>query len=341
MTADPTPATLATTATKKMNLFTAINDAMRIALETDPTAVVFGEDVQFGGVFRCTQHLCDQFGPDRVFNTPLSENGIAGMAIGYASMGGTAVAECQFADYIYPMLDQIVNEMAKFRYRSGNQWNCGGVTIRAPCGAVGHGGHYHSQSPEAYLTHTPGLCVVMPRSPRTAKGLLLQSIRSPDPVIFLEPKALYRASVEDVPTGDYEIPLSQAEIVREGTDVTVVGWGGQLLVLEKACDMAYEQRGITCELIDLQTLLPWDADTVERSVNKTGKLVVSHEAPLTSGFGAEVVASIQERCFWSLQAPIRRVCGYDTPFPLVFERYYVPDALKNYEAIVSVVEAAK
>jgi hypothetical protein len=173
---------------QEMNLFTAINDAMSIALRTDDSAIVFGEDVAFGGVFRCSQGLRDQFGPDRVFNTPLSENGIAGFAIGYASMGGTAIGEIQFADYIFPAMDQIVNEMAKFRYRSGNQWNCGGVTLRTPCGAVGHGGHYHSQSPEAYLAHTPGLVVVMPRGPKAAKGLLLSAIRSPDPVIFLEPK---------------------------------------------------------------------------------------------------------------------------------------------------------
>jgi len=155
--------------TERMNLFTAVNNAMAIALRTDESAVVFGEDVAFGGVFRCTQTLREQFGEDRVFNTPLSENGIAGFAIGYASMGGTAIGEIQFADYIFPAFDQIVNEMAKFRYRSGNQWNCGGVTLRSPCGAVGHGGHYHSQSPEAYLAHTPGLVVVMPRGPKAAK----------------------------------------------------------------------------------------------------------------------------------------------------------------------------
>ena len=242
---------------------------------------------------------------------------------------------------IFPAFDQIVNELAKFRYRSGNQWNASGVTLRAPCGAVGHGGHYHSQSPEAYLAHTPGITVVMPRSPRTAKGLLLSSIRSPDPVIFLEPKALYRASVEEVPTGDYELPLQQADIVHEGTDVTVVGWGGQLRVLESACQMAKEKHGISTELIDLQTIVPWDIDTVEASVRKTGKLIVSHEAPVTCGFGSEVAATIQERCFWNLEAPIQRVCGYDTPFPLAFEKVYVPDDLKNLEAILKVMEAAR
>lgn len=324
-----------------MNLFTAINDAMSIAMQTDPSAIVFGEDVAFGGVFRASQGLREKYGNDRVFNTPLSENGIAGFAIGYAASGGTAIGEIQFADYIFPAFDQIVNEMAKFRYRSGNQWNAGGVTLRAPCGAVGHGGHYHSQSPEAYLAHTPGLVVVMPRGPKTGKGLLLASIRSKDPVVFLEPKALYRAAVEEVPVGDFELELGKADIMREGSDVTVVGWGGQLRVLETACNLAKEQYGISCELIDLQTILPWDKETVEKSVRKTGKLIVSHEAPITCGFGAEVVASMQERCFWNLEAPIQRVCGYDTPFPLVFEKYYIPDELKNLEAIRSVVDWSK
>jgi 2-oxoisovalerate dehydrogenase E1 component beta subunit len=326
--------TTAATATERMNMFTAINNAMAIAMRTDDTAVVFGEDVAFGGVFRCTQNLREEFGPARVFNTPLSENGIAGFAIGYASCNNaTAIGEIQFADYIFPAFDQIVNEMAKFRYRSGNQWNCGGVTLRSPCGAVGHGGLYHSQSPEAYLAHTPGLVVVMPRGPKEAKGLLLSSIRSKDPVVFLEPKALYRAAVEDVPTEDYELLLGRAEILQEGTDMTVVGWGGHLRVLRAACDMAFEQDGIRCELIDLQTIVPWDVDTIVDSVRKTGRCLVSHEAPVTCGFGAELVATVQEHCFYSLESPIQRVCGYDTPFPLVFEKYYMPDALKNYEAI--------
>jgi 2-oxoisovalerate dehydrogenase E1 component beta subunit len=325
-----------------MNMFTAVNNALHIALQTDASAIVFGQDVAFGGVFRCSQNLRSTFGADRVFNTPLSEVGIAGLAIGYAAAvnGGRAIAEIQFADYIFPALDQICNELAKFRYRSGNQWEAGGVTIRAPYGAVGHGGHYHSQSPEAYLAHTPGLTVVMPRSPVTAKGLLLASIRSPDPVIFLEPKALYRAAVESVPTGDYEIPLRTAEILQRGTDVTVVGWGGHLRVLQAACDMATLEHGISCELIDLQTIVPWDTATVIQSVTKTGKLVVSHEAPLTAGFGAEIVATIQRACFWSLQAPIQRVCGYDTPFPLVHEKLYLPDERKNLQAIVQCVRDA-
>lgn len=320
------------TSTQRMNLFSAINDAMRVAMQTDPTAIVFGEDVGFGGVFRCSVGLQEEFGPHRVFNTPLCEQGIAGFAIGYASMGKTAIAEIQFADYIFPAFDQLVNEAAKFRYRSGNQFNCGGLTVRAPCGAVGHGALYHSQSPEAYFCHTPGLRVVVPSSPADAKGLLLSSIRCPDPVIFFEPKALYRAAVEEVPVGDYEVPLGVARILQAGSDVTLVGWGGQMGVLQKASALAAEQ-GISCELIDLRSLLPWDRETVTRSVSKTGRLVVSHEAPITGGFAAEIAATVQNDCFLSLEAPIQRICGYDTPFPLAFERLYVPDAHKVLEAI--------
>jgi len=323
--------------TKRMNLFTAINDAMRVAMQTDESAIVFGEDVGFGGVFRCSVGLQEEFGKGRVFNTPLCEQGIAGFAIGYASMGKTAIAEIQFADYIFPAFDQLVNEAAKFRYRSGNQFNCGGLTIRAPCGAVGHGALYHSQSPEAYFCHTPGLRVVMPSTPSDAKGLLLASIRCPDPVIFLEPKALYRAAVEEVPVGDFEVPLGVANVVSSGSDVTVVGWGGQMLVLQRACALA-AQAGISCELIDLRSLLPWDVETVTNSVSKTGRLVVSHEAPITGGFAAEITATVQSECFLSLEAPIQRVCGYDTPFPLAFEKLYVPDAHKVFEAIKLAVE---
>ena len=229
-----------------------------------------------------------------------------------------------------------MNEAAKYRYRSGNEFDVGGLTFRTPCGAVGHGGHYHSQSPEGYFAHTPGLKVVMARSPITAKGLLLASIRDPNPVVFFEPKALYRAAVEDVPVGDFEIPLGTAEIMRPGTDVTIVTWGPQCRVLENACDMA-EGLGISCELIDLRTIYPWDKETIINSVQKTGRCIISHEAPKTAGFAAEISASIQEECFLQLEAPIVRVCGYDTPFPLVFEKFYVPDALKNLEAIKETV----
>ena len=317
---------------KRMNLFTAINDAMAVAMEADPTAVVFGEDVAFGGVFRASMGLRERFGGARVFNTPLAEQGIAGFAIGYAAMGRTAIAEIQFADYIFPAFDQIVNEAAKYRYRSGGQFNVGSLTIRAPYGAVGHGGLYHSQSPEAYFAHTPGLKVVVARSPATAKGLLLACVRDPNPCIFFEPKALYRAAVEDVPEGDYTLPLGKAEVVRSGSDITLVGWGAQTHVLLKAATAAAAD-GVSAEVIDLRTVMPWDVDTVVASVKRTGRAIVSHEAPITAGLGAEIAATIADRAFLSLEAPVARVCGYDTPFPLAFEKLYLPDSLKVLEAI--------
>lgn len=323
--------------TKRMNMFTALNDGIRIALKTDPLAVVFGEDVAFGGVFRVTVDLKDEFGGDRVFNTPLTEQGIAGFGIGLASQGHTAIAEIQFADYIFPAFDQIVNEAAKYRYRSGNEFNVGKLTIRAPYGSVGHGALYHSQSPEAYFTHTPGLKVVIPRNPYQAKGLLLSCIRDSNPCIFFEPKALYRSSVGDVPVGDYMIPLGKADIIKQGNDVTIIGYGAQMNILQQAVDMAERELKITCELIDLRTLLPWDQETVINSVNKTGKCLISHEAPLTSGFGAEIAATIQHECFYSLEAPVKRVTGYDTPFPLAFEKLYLPDKLKCFEAIKELI----
>lgn len=301
-------------------------------------AVIFGEDVAFGGVFRATVDLREKYGKDRVFNTPLAEQGIIGFAVGMAAIGHTPIAEIQFADYIFPAFDQIVNEAAKYRYRSGNQFDVGGLTIRAPYGAVGHGGLYHSQSPEAYFCHTPGLKVVVPRNPREAKGLLLASIRDPNPVVFLEPKAMYRASVGEVPVGDFTIPLGKADIMREGKHVTLVGWGAQLRILEQAADMAKERDNIDCEIIDLRTLAPWDYPTVAESVRKTGRLVISHEAPITCGFGAEISAKVQELSFDHLEAPIQRVCGFDTPFPLVFEKLYMPDVYKNYDAIKKAME---
>lgn len=321
-----------------MTFVAAITDAIDTALATDETAVTFGEDVAFGGVFRATTGLLEKYGPKRVFSTPLCEQGIAGFAIGYAAVGGTAVAEIQFADYVFPAFDQIVNEAAKYRYRSGNEFDVGGLVFRMPYGAVGHGGHYHSQSPEAYFAHTPGLKIVVPRSPAQAKGLLLASIRDKNPVIFMEPKGIYRSSVEAVPTGDYEIEIGKAEVVKEGTDVTVVGWGAQMGVLQKAVDKAEAELGISCELIDLRTILPWDADAVCESVRKTGRLIVSHEAPKTGGFAAEISATVQERCFLHLESPIQRVCGYDTPFPLIWERFYNPDYLKNFEALKGSIE---
>ncbi|KAI9295597.1 hypothetical protein K502DRAFT_324262 [Neoconidiobolus thromboides FSU 785] len=325
--------------TKKMNYFTALNDAMGIALATDETACIFGEDVAFGGVFRCTSGLADKFGKDRVFNTPLTEQGIAGFGIGMAAMGHTAIAEIQFGDYIFPAFDQIVNEAAKYRYRSGGIFNVGGLTIRAPISAVGHGALYHSQSPESFFPHAAGLKVVIPRSPIQAKGLLLASIRDRNPVLFFEPKILYRAAVEHVPIGDYELPLGKAEILKEGKDVTVLGWGSQIYALENAIQMAEEKHpGLSCELIDLRTIFPWDVETIVKSVNKTGRLVIAHEAAKTMGFATEIATTIQEHCFLRLEAPIQRVTGYDTPFPLAFEKFYVPDLTRCYEGIRKVIE---
>ncbi|KAF9093394.1 hypothetical protein BGX29_012148 [Mortierella sp. GBA35] len=336
---NPELAGVANGETKKMNTFQAINDAMSIALATDDTACVFGEDVGFGGVFRCTMGLAEMFGRDRVFNTPLSEQAIAGFGIGMAAMGSTAIAEIQFADYIFPAFDQLVNEAAKYRYRSGGEFNVGGLCIRTPCGAVGHGGHYHSQHPEAYFAHTPGLKVVVPRSPIQAKGLLLASIRDRNPVIFMEPKILYRAAVEMVPVGDYELPLGKAEILTQGTDLTVVGWGAQLYVLENAIQLAQKKMpGLSVELIDLRSILPWDVETVCNSVNKTGRLLIAHEAPKTQGFAAEIASTVMERCFLRLEAPIQRLTSYDTPFPLVFEKFHVPDMIRCAEGIERVMK---
>ncbi|OHY53635.1 alpha-ketoacid dehydrogenase subunit beta [Shewanella algae] len=317
----------------QMNMLQAINNALTIAMEADEKMLVFGEDVgHFGGVFRATSGLQEKFGRERCFNTPLTEQGIAGFANGLASNGMTPVAEIQFADYIFPAFDQIVNEAAKFRYRSGNEFDVGGLTFRTPYGGGIAGGHYHSQSPEAYFTQTPGLKVVVPRNPYQAKGLLLASIRDKNPVVFFEPKRLYRASVGDVPEGDYQLELGKAEVAREGKDITLLAWGAQMEIIEKAADMAKEE-GIDCEVIDLRTLAPWDVETVAESVKKTGRLLINHEAPLTGGFAGEIAATIQQECFLYLESPISRVCGLDTPYPLIHEKEYMPDALKTFEAI--------
>lgn len=317
----------------KMNMLQAINNALMTAMQTDEKVLVFGEDVgHFGGVFRATSGLQQKFGQSRCFNTPLTEQGIAGFANGLASNGMLPVAEIQFADYIFPAFDQIVNETAKFRYRSGNEFNVGGLVFRTPYGGGIAGGHYHSQSPEAYFTQTPGLKVVVPRNPYQAKGLLLAAIRDPNPVIFFEPKRLYRASVGEVPEEDYQLALSQAEVVKQGSDITLLGWGAQMDTLEKAAAMA-EQDNISCEIIDLITLAPWDAETVTQSVKKTGRLLINHEAPLTGGFAGEIAACIQQECFLYLEAPIARVCGLDTPYPLIHEKEYMPDEFKTYEKI--------
>lgn len=334
----------------KMNMFQAIREAMSIVLQKDDKAVVFGEDVAFGGVFRCTMGLADEFGPERVFNTPLTEQGIAGFGIGLAAMGHTAIAEIQFGDYIFPAFDQIVNEAAKLRYRSGGDFDCGHLTIRAPTMAVGHGGLYHSQSPEGYFQQAAGLKVVIPRSPSQAKGLLLSSIRDPNPVLFFEPKILYRSSVEYVPSGDYELPLGKAEILQSGSDITLISYGSTIYTCELAMAMLKrppkeiedlvpkELRDLKIELIDLRTVIPFDQETVIESVKKTGRCVIVHEATKNGGIGAEVTARVQEHCFSRLEAPVKRVCGWDTPFPLVFEKLYVPDQIRILDALIETAQ---
>jgi 2-oxoisovalerate dehydrogenase E1 component beta subunit len=319
--------------TKKINLYQAVNDALDIALHTIPDCYVFGEDVAFGGVFRCTMDLREKHGKHKVFNTPLSEQGIVGFGIGLASNGATAIAEIQFADYSFPAFDQIVNEASKYRYRSGNEFDCGSLVVRAPYGAVGHGALYHSQSPEAFYCHIPGIVVVASRSPIQTKGLLLAAIKHPDPVIFLEPKRLYRIAEEEVPKEEYTIELCKSEIVREGKDITLIGWGSHVRVLQSAAIMAEEEYGISCEVIDVRTLVPIDSKTIIDSVRKTGRALVSHEAPITNGYGAEICAKIQETCFLNLEAPIKRVCGYDTPFPHLQEPLYYPDRYKVLDGI--------
>jgi 2-oxoisovalerate dehydrogenase E1 component beta subunit len=317
----------------QMNLLQAINNALITAMTDDEKVMVFGEDVgHFGGVFRATSNLQEKFGKGRCFNTPLTEQGIIGFANGIASQGSVPVAEIQFSDYIFPAFDQIVNETAKWRYRSGGQFTCGTLTIRTPYGGGIAGGLYHSQSPEAFFAHIPGMKVVIPRNPRQAKGLLLASIRDDNPVLFMEPKKLYRASVGDVPDTDYELPLGKADMVKEGTDITLLAWGAQVEIIEKAAAMAQE-IGVSCEVIDLQSILPWDVETICGSVCKTGRLLINHEAPLTGGFASEIAATVQERCFLYLESPIARVCGLDTPFPLAHEKEYMPDHLKTFEAI--------
>lgn len=322
---------------QKMNMFTAINNAMDIALAKDESTLLFGEDVAFGGVFRCSLNLKNKYGGERVFNTPLCEQGIAGFAIGVATMGAKAICEIQFADYIFPAFDQIVNEAAKYRYRSGNLFDCGSLTFRAPCGAVGHGALYHSQSPEAYFAHTPGLKIVVPRGPNMAKGLLLACLNDKNPCIVLEPKTLYRSAIEDVPLGYYESTLGKADILRVGGDVTLIGWGTQVHVLREVAEYAKKKLNVNCEVIDLVSILPWDVETVCNSVKKTGRCLIAHEAPITNGFGAELAATIQEECFLHLEAPINRVCGWDTPFPHVFETFYLPDKYRCLEGIKKLI----
>ncbi len=320
-----------------MNIIQAVNDALRIEMTREPKVVVMGEDVgKFGGVFRATSGLYDSFGPERVIDTPLAEAGIIGTAIGMALYGMRPVPEIQFADFIFPAFDQIVNELAKFRYRSGGQYPCP-VVIRTPYGGGIRGGHYHSQSPEALFVHTPGIKVVVPSNPYDAKGLLLSCMRQNDPVLFMEPKRIYRAARGEVPEGDYLVPLGQAKVTRPGEQVTLIAYGAMIPIIEEAADKA-QREGISCECIDVRTLMPFDIETLVTSVEKTGRCVVVHEAPKTCGYGAELASSLYERSLDHLEAPIERVCGFDTPFPYSLEHEYLPNADRVLAAIRKTLE---
>lgn len=308
-----------------MTMIEAINDALHTEMKNDDRVLVFGEDVgPKGGVFGATAGLFDTFGEQRCFDTPLSECGIVGTGIGMALYGMRPVAEIQFLDFIYPAFDQIVSEAAKMRYRSGGEYTCP-MVIRSPYGGGIRGGHYHSQSSEAYFCHTPGLKVVIPSTPADAKGLLISSIRDEDPVMFLEPKKIYRHGKGEVPLGEHTVPLGKARVAREGTDVTLLAYGAMVPVCEQAAAAAAE-NGRSVEVVDLRTLVPLDEATILESVKKTGRCVVVYEAPKTCGFGAELAALLAEKCIEYLEGPVVRVAGFDTPFPYTLEHLYMPDS---------------
>lgn len=334
----------------KMNMIQAINSALDTMLARDASVVVMGQDVgYFGGVFRCTDELQKRYGDHRVIDAPIAEGGIIGSAIGIASNGLRPVAEIQFADYIYPGFDQIVSELARIRYRSGGEFSAP-VTIRTPCGGGIRGGQTHSQSPEGIFTHISGIKTVMPSNPYDAKGLLISAIESNDPIVFFEPKRIYNGPFDgdpnkpavgwndhpkgDVPEGYYTVPLGSAEVVKTGTDMTIVTYGTIVHVATAAAAAA----GVEAEIIDVRTMAPLDVDTLTASVQKTGRCLVAHEATRFSGYGAELVASIQEQCFWHLEAPISRVTGWDTPYPHAYEWDYFPGQERVGKAIKSLME---
>lgn len=321
----------------EMNMVQAINDALRLAMQENDKIVLMGEDVgKVGGVFRVTAGLFDEFGDDRVIDTPLSEGGIIGTAAGMALYGMLPIPEIQFSDFIWPAYDQIVSEVAKYRYRSGGEYPCK-MVIRTPVGGGIRGGHYHSQHPEAQFIHVAGLKVVCPANPYDAKGLLLASIADPDPVLFFEPKRIYRAAKGDVPEGRYTVPLESASVVRQGDAVTIITYGAMLYECLDAAEKAAAE-GVECDVIDLRTLWPLDVTTVVESVKKTGRVVVVHEAPKTCGFGSELVSLICEKVFYHLEAPPKRVTGFDTPFPYTLEMEYLP---LSHRIVPAVLETAR
>ncbi|MDQ0322523.1 2-oxoisovalerate dehydrogenase E1 component beta subunit [Pararhizobium capsulatum DSM 1112] len=334
----------------RMTMIEAVRSAMDVSMARNDDVVVFGEDVgYFGGVFRCTQGLQAKYGKTRCFDTPINESGILGAAIGMAAYGLKPCVEIQFADYMYPAYDQITQEAARIRYRSNGDFTCP-IVVRMPTGGGIFGGQTHSQSPEALFTHVCGLKVIVPSNPYDAKGLLISAIEDPDPVIFLEPKRLYNGPFDghhekpvtpwskheqgEVPEGYYTIPIGKADIRRQGSAVTVVAYGTMVHVALAAT----EETGIDAEVIDLRSLAPIDLATIVQSVQKTGRCVVVHEATLTSGFGGEVAALVQEHCFYHLEAPVVRVAGWDTPYPHAQEWDYFPGPARVGRALAEVME---
>jgi pyruvate dehydrogenase E1 component beta subunit len=308
----------------KRNLVEAINSGLMAEMEKDPSVVVLGEDVgKEGGVFRVTDGLQAKFGADRVFDTPLAESGIIGVSIGMAVKGLRPVAEIQFEGFLHPAMDQIMNHAARIRNRSRGRYTCP-MVIRSPWGGGIHAPEHHSESPEALFAHTPGIKVVIPSSPYDAKGLIISAIRDPDPVLFFEPKRIYRAVKEEVPDGDYTVPIGKAKVIREGSDLTIISWGAMVREVLRAAEEA-EKEGIKAEVIDLRTISPLDDETYLESVRKTGRAVVVHEAPPTCGVGAEIIARINEKALLSLQTPVVRVTGFDTVMPLLkLENHFLP-----------------
>jgi len=319
----------------ELTVVEAVNQALALEMERDERVLVFGEDVGIiGGVFRATDGLFEKYGNARVIDVPLAEGAIAGAAIGLALAGWVPVAEIQFLGFAHNGFNQVVDQLARVRYRSAGRFSAQ-VTIRAPYGGGVRAPELHSDAFEAHFAHAPGLKVVAPATPDDAKGLLLASIRDPDPVLFLEPLRGYRQVKGPVPDGDYVVELGKARVAREGTDVTVVAWSAAVQIALQAADDAQAQ-GVSVEVIDLRTLVPLDVATLASSVAKTGRAVVVQEAPLTAGFGAEVVATIQEESFFSLQAPIRRVASPDVPYPVqMLEEHYIPNAERVLQAVLA------
>jgi pyruvate dehydrogenase E1 component beta subunit len=318
---------------EKHTLLEAITAALRLEMAADDRVILLGEDIgKEGGVFRVTEGLQQLYGQERVMDTPIAESGIVGMAIGMAIAGLRPVAEMQFMSFLYPAFDQISNHLGRMRNRSRGRFSCP-LVIRVPYGGGIHPPEHHSESAEAILVHTPGIQVVVPATPYDAKGLLISAIRSPEPVIFLEPERIYRAVRQEIPEELYTVPLGEARLVQEGSDVTVIAWGSMLHEVLQAAEQLGDE-GIRLDILDLRTLSPMDVPAIIRSVEKTGRAVVVHEAPRTCGLGAEIVAQINEKALLSLEAPVERVTGFDTVFPLPqLEKYYLPNSARIIAAV--------